>query len=139
MIIKDCPACRYYLFQGKELYDCEVNDKFCNECNECYVKKLGKRVDNLRNECNDLQQSYNNLEEEYNDYKIEVEEDLEDYWSIKVLYKQLKEKQVSRTREEIEDKIKEFEQIYSISNDLTSYQLALSKAIDVLKWVLKEG
>ena len=37
----------------------------------------------------DTQRKLNELEQEYQDYKDEVEEILNDYWLIKVKYKQL--------------------------------------------------
>lgn len=45
MIIKKCPACRMWMWQGKTFYDCEVNDDhICSEIKDCFVKEMAKRL-----------------------------------------------------------------------------------------------
>lgn len=45
MIIKKCPACRMWIWQGKTFYDCEVDDNhICSEIKDCFVKEMAKRL-----------------------------------------------------------------------------------------------
>ena len=43
-VVKSCPACRYFMFQGKDFYDCEVNDKLCDDIDKCFVKDLVESI-----------------------------------------------------------------------------------------------
>ena len=70
-IVKKCPCCNYIMFQGKDLYECNAFNSYCDEVNNCYIKELQDTISRYK---------------QYLDTEIEVNSELSDrLYKIKIM------------------------------------------------------